>query len=673
MSAWHIRNEKQRCFNQCVFALFLANGLGFGVIQGDEFGSELGGFNVEFKMTDASLEIEGKKEQRSRFGSSETQVQERLSIVPTVGVEVLGSYIHPNFLEFKLIGDLGYRDESISLTGIPLPGDSSSTNSLSFQQKFKFNLSALKEKPYATSLFLHKGVAHRDRDFFSRVKVDSLNFGFQTGYRAGPIPFGLRFSKTKENESDSRQGRGRDETRLSIDAKNSRDSGGTTEFSFSYLDFTRRNLGIAIDVGSQRAFELSNTETFGGDKQNQLRNSLRYVDFKTARRQSDNLNVRNSLRVEHSESLKSEYFYNFGLLKNDGSEMLSYTGRASLTHQLFESLTSACDIHFVSNDSTAEGFRSRNNRVGIRLNESYTKRLGESSRLSLSYTTLYDEEDRLNRGGGLNIVDEAKTINDGGIRFLDNPLIEVETVTVTDETGSIIYHELIDYVLIDHGQLIEIRRVPGGAISDGSSILVSYRAEDDESRSFSTLSRNASFRLDVFDGRFAIFWRRSIVDNFGGEDIFLRDIKQNIIGSELAWGVLGLRGEQERFLSNISPFRTNRLIRSVAFHPMPRLSLGIDASKESTHLLDEDSSFRSDRIVGKVKYRFNRYFLFNMEGGYQKQQGDRVNQYSSVARVRMSFQMRQLKVDMSYEYQDESFFSRLFERNSFSFQARRVF
>lgn len=624
-------------------------------------------------FTHTSLEVESAQVSRGLYDSNEARVQDRFSIAPVVGFEIDGSYLHPNFIEFDMQGEWGGQWESIRTTNIPLEGDSHSNDSQNFLQDYAFNLAILKKKPYATQMFISKNRMFSDRDFFSRVRVNAQNLGFSTGYRAGPVPWGIRFLKTNETEEGSLRTRGRDETRWSFDARNKRTAGGQTELSFSLLDYERVTHGLFADRGNQKMLTLTNTEQFGSDDQIRLRNSVRYHDLQHTVRNSDNLSFVNRLTVDHTQNLNSQYAYDLRKFNVNGNDNETQTARASLEHQLFESLTSSGAINFFSNDATADELLSDTTRIRGEVNEAYTKRLGKSARLYLNYGVHYEEEERLRQGSYLSVDEESHTLNAGEIAFLKQPFAEASTLLVTDDSGSMVYQENIDYIVIDHGDLLEIRRITGGAISENSEVLISYRADEREAGSFSTLSKNSSFRIELFERFISIYGRRNQSDNTGGEDLLFRDRDQKVLGVDFNWNAIKLKGERKDYQSNITPYETERAELSYSIRPHQRLKLGINFSKDWTTFI-EDNRFREySRITGSAQIRFNRYLSMSLDGGIQDQQGDFVDQDINYARARLSLEMLQLKVDVNYEYRNEKFSTSFFQKNELYMEARRRF
>jgi hypothetical protein len=170
---------------------------------------------------------------------------------------------------------------------------------------------------------------------------------------------------------------------------------------------------------------------------------------------------------------------------------------ALVRHQLYESLTSVLDLHGsrIRSDSPDTTFLAT--RYGAGVDESYTKRLPAKGRLSLGYGVRLDRERRETTGAILPFVDEPHTRTDGIPAFLNPPGVD-RVGSVTDPAG-IPYSETQDYVLLPLGALTEIRRVSGGRISNGGSVLVDYTAAAPPSDAFSTLFQSARVRLDLSD------------------------------------------------------------------------------------------------------------------------------------------------------------------------------
>lgn len=72
------------------------------------------------------------------------------------------------------------------------------------------------------------------------------------------------------------------------------------------------------------------------------------------------------------------------------------------------------------------------------------------------------------------VIDESHILNDSDTVYLNNENIDLKTIVITDETGTITYTESVDYNLVQDAAKVEIERIPTGGILDGQTILVDY-------------------------------------------------------------------------------------------------------------------------------------------------------------------------------------------------------
>ena len=71
-------------------------------------------------------------------------------------------------------------------------------------------------------------------------------------------------------------------------------------------------------------------------------------------------------------------------------------------------------------------------------------------------------------------------------------------MVVTNTAGTITYILNADYTLIPHGTLTEIRRVPTGAIANGTTVFVSYQYQNELPIKYGTRDLHGRVTLDLF-------------------------------------------------------------------------------------------------------------------------------------------------------------------------------
>ena len=102
----------------------------------------------------------------------------------------------------------------------------------------------------------------------------------------------------------------------------------------------------------------------------------------------------------------------------------------------------------------------------------YQKKIPFNGKLSLMYNYSNIKDSKIVNDQFAPIYDESHQLTDGDITFLGQTDINLNSVIVKNENGSIIYELNFDYILIQQGEFIQIQRIPGGQIRNNDAVLV---------------------------------------------------------------------------------------------------------------------------------------------------------------------------------------------------------
>ena len=618
------------------------------------------------------LDLERESQERDSRFARFTQTSERFYVAPVLELGARGSIYHPNLLEYDLFGEnnFAYDDHSIR---DPSSGRKQSQTGFDYLLRYQFNARVLKAKPYATSLFAGKGRTFRNLDFFTRTTVDTETYGGATGYRNDVVPVTVSYRHWSEDESGLARPTSRVEDTLDVVATNERDYGGKTAVDYTYGLFDRRNFGIARDVGDSHTATLTDTEPFGKDDWARLRSYLRYYLVDSTGRQEDSFQATENLTLDHSDTLQSFYNYTFDTRRSGRTRNTGHLGTATVQHQLYKSLTSRLELRAEDLVTTSPGSQLDVFRYGGILSESYSKRLSDQAHLNLGYSLRVQPERQDFRGGDVVVLGESHRLEDNQITFLNLPNIKRNTVRVTDETGTFLYTEGLDYLLFPRGNLTEIRRVAGGRIPNGATVLVDYVAAGQPSDSFVTLLNSVTWRISLWDRLLAVYGRLTFDDKLGGELLVLNRYADYLFGVESEWRWLQLGAEYENYDSNLTPFEAVRFRQGASWDPYSALGLSLNLSQTFTDFPDNDRRVNYYDFIARIETRPWPFLFWTVEGGYRVEKGDGVDQVLGTARTSLDFVMGKLKAQVTYQYQTETFFSDEYRRHYLYFNMRRSF
>jgi hypothetical protein len=367
----------------------------------------------------------------------------------------------------------------------------------------------LSGKPYPFSVGSRKGESIVSRQFLSPLHVENTSNSVQGRLRVPGWPMTFSWSESELNRSSAV---------------------GTTEdlyrrnderFSYSVLhDFSERShLDYRFDLNNlsqEGTSSTSDLETgnhrfihdlvFGKDDEHNLNTSITQTntkgDFK-----SDILNWSESLNLNHSERFMTFYNANYTKSKFQTAETETMGGAAGLRYRLYDNLT-----------TTASGFGNKSDLGG----GSETKWYGGKVRFdyyrhnpwgllrsNYSFQTINRET---SGDTGTDIVtDESHTFTDPFAVRLDKRNVIIDTIVVTDSSGTDIYTEGVDgdYTVRQVGDFVELvidtldADMPN--ITDGQEILVDYLYVVDNSTEQDIVQQD--FRIEQkFDNGFSVYY-----------------------------------------------------------------------------------------------------------------------------------------------------------------------
>ena len=612
--------------------------------------------------------IEAERAVSSAGVPSVSLTQQRLLIQPVLGLGINGSIYHPNLVAISLATELGLDWQGSQL----VPGGSGSD--ANFLQRYHGELDLVRQQPYSTSFFADKDQTYRDYDFFSRVRVDTERYGGRTGYSAGPVPFSLTFQHYDEVTDDIFRPARLAEDTVAFSAQNLRDTAaGNTQLTYNFDSFQRQDDGFSNQRGLSQILSLFDTESFGREGWAHLNSLLNYSSLAETVLPTDMLLVHENLQLQHSPRLNSFYEYNFDTTSAGQADATTQQGRAGLTHQLYENLTTTLDLHGYQISASSPGNSLESSRFGTALGLQYVRNLSQWGNLTAGYAGTIDREDRSASGQSLSIIDEVHTLTDGSITFLNQPSVDISTIHVVASSHTMVYLPHIDYLVTSRGLMTEIQRLPGGKIPNGGKVLVSYSAVVEASAGFSSFDNSFNFRIDFWNGLVGVYGRWTKLDYSGGEQLHLRSLDDKIVGVDTTLGWLRAGAEHEVSDSNLAGYERDRLFESLLFSSVFGGNFGVDFDQNWTTYYDNQSQESSYGFLLHYDSVLAPNLSFNCEGGVQIQRGTTFDRNLAVARAGLDWTMGKLIVKLGYEYNLESHIYDSRERNYLFVRVRRNF
>lgn len=514
-----------------------------------------------------SLEFTGRvreQEQRSKVGAGTTKSEESI-FEENVRLETEGSVYHPNLLEYSLAGLFGLQQADFSEN---FSGRERHSGDDTEVYEFDFEGRLLKKKSYPGTVFARRNRSLEARPFLSSLETTTSNYGFNWQYVDPKMPTNLQFNHTEVllRPLDPEEGDGQQlNTNLRFETAYKFSDFNVVSFIYDWQSVQERPFDLDYDSDE---FTLRHRLDFGEQHGHRFESELNFLT-QVGTYDVDRFRWRETLRLQHSEALRSWYQYEFlnrtqGTLAGvppigERSNSLS----ATLEHRWYESLISQVTAYGQLQDYDS-GLEVR--RVGVQPGIDYRKK-NPWGLLLFGYRVRLQNEDRSGGDQSFEVLDERRTFVDPEPIILSNANVAVGTIRVTAEDRLTLYRAGEDYRVRQLGDSVEIERVPTGRIRDGQTVLVDYVFNLAGDFTLDTINHDVNVRQD-FPFGLSPYYRLRLQDQQISPDdatgVTPDDIQASIVGAEFNRGPLRTSAEYEDHDSSISPFRAVRLNAEVS-------------------------------------------------------------------------------------------------------------
>lgn len=591
----------------------------------------------------------------------------RIQFTETLDMKFKGSFYHPKFFDFDLL--LGISPDQLKEANDAFPETKHKFHK-DLLTEYYFNGELLKEKPLYSTFFLNRQKQEVNRDFFERQTNDTFAYGQQVGLKQSSLPMNLSFNHTENDITRSfRPNLFFKEDILDYQMRPQVPLLNEVQIDYTNDQFKRLEDDLSPQKGSINDITTSNIRRFGDNKQDDLSSYIHYYNLNGFTSSRD-FSVNENLSLQHNDWLKSIYQYNFFDRSANQTDSKENDLRAGVRHQLFESLTSSFDVkgsvlHSTTFDENKEGFT---------LVEDYKKKVGPAT-LLLGFNFDFEHHTRDSVGSFFNVVGERHVLDDASIVLLNEFNVDVSTIVVSNNSGTITYTKDSDYSLISHENgRIEIKRVVGGNIANGNEIDVNYTVRNNPSFRYDQYQKGYRSGLNFFHEKFKIyqsFRQRNFSDTKGVENVILEKFDDSIIGSSMDCGWTNFTVEQEEYHSDLLPFKALRLNQNFQFRPIPMTELLFSARRDHMELNDGTRNLYDLRST--AIYHFSPSASYRLEAGQLWQKGGGFDERRRILRNAFRKQLSRLLMEMGYEYEMQHFINQDRINNYFYVNFKRDF
>lgn len=551
------------------------------------------------------------EEERRKSPNSDTTVTSH-EFRQKVAFETDGWVYHPALWKYMLL----FEPEWVQVKRDSDPGESETDTP--FQPFYSIESFFLEPKPYTLHGFANRREIKIRGAFAtpSDTIIETYGGDLRLKYQIAPTLF--RYTHTDTDQSGFIDSDGdRDDFLLTSRhvTANSR-----TNLNSLYSDDSRTSAGSTT---RQKTFtgDLGNDWDIAGDRTKRLFSDLSYRWSDSNSLETSNLRFSENLFWRHSEKLNTNYLFAFDTSDSDDFDRDTTTLRARLEHLLYENLTTTVGGGALRNDTTAGQSDAYN---GV-LNLLYQRKIpggGLTLRTNFDYRVT-------NRNGFdeslIQINNELQVLTTGVVTLLDNQNVDLDSIVVTDVTGTISYIENVDYTLEEIDSFVSISRTLVGAIANGQTVLVDYRFVSDPNFDDSVFGQAYNIQLFLWKALTLAYSYRDInqdinsgtpPDNTVDDRTHAGEIRLN-----LGWTDTRLTFKDSNRSSDLS---TTEWLAEQTFRirPARRFLTDVTGFYGWTDFKERDATQDRYGLSGRIFWRPTGWCNFRLEGYWQKIDGD---------------------------------------------------
>jgi hypothetical protein len=596
---------------------------------------------------------------------SDTQNSSRFSIGGLVDFK---SYLwHPDFLMITIGAE--YRPDLIKENFIVIP-DQAETRTA---KRLSLGVTLFNNKVITLNTLADFSQVYQNRENLTNVKTDSKQIRGLLSYSNKKLPVSISFFRNDWTQEETETGRMSmmDQMNLTGRVTKSFFSRDKHELSYSfdkndfnYVNFYETNIrSHSLNLSDQFDFDQNGNYTFRSFLlYRSQKGSFEFNRFQA----NENLNIKLPLKFKFQSN------YGSTILTNEDHRTVNQHIKNNLSHQLFLSLHSNIYQEYRNTRNTL--YNEYDHIFGGNLN--YTKKIPLKGKLNLNYNYQRQNHTTKNEQTTVQIMNESYVLTDGQITLLNRPYIEIATIVVRDETGTLIYIENIDYILIERNLYIEIQRFPGGQIANGTTVYIDYTVNLPETYTYDSNFHRLAGSISVFNGLVEVYARLSNLDfvNLENADLMtLNYLSDYQYGIRFDLKFTGGGIEYEDYQSSIIPYQSIRYYLTANKNFNDRLLVSLNGNIQQYRLIEDQVEQLYTDISGKMVYRIIDQTKASLDLGYRKQIGSGIDLDLLTARLEFMTQFRQFMFTLGLEKYNRNFLDQINNYNGIYFKLIRRF
>jgi predicted CXXCH cytochrome family protein len=519
--------------------------------------------------------------------------------------------VHPNFVDMKLAGMFGLRQDTIVNNG---------QSQYSPEQVYDWDLSAVFFRKEDVPITLY---SRQNSDVVSRLFAASFDTTITTSgaiveWRNTPVP--IRFEayhsdqdQTAINQSESFT-LSQNVATIHTDFVPLEHQRVNINYTFDNVYETSRSSGVPgtqVNAFNTNDFNANHIIEFGPNLQSNLDSALAYFD-QSGNNPYQRLRFDERLLLKHSDTLETRYRYNLDYQSSNfnGSgplEQLQNTFDASFTHRLYKSLitTGTAGVRYLDRSDGSNTFEYF---AGINFDYHKLVPLGT---LSATAGYAFDQQNNSAQTAETSVINQPHTFMDPSPIILVGTNIIASSIVVSNSNGLIVYTLNADYTVQVLSDQVQISRVVGGRIANGQTVLISYNLAPLPANVTTNNLVSTSLRYDFLHGPLrglGVYGRYSVLDQnieSSMPSAFVpNSFHDTVVGAEYRFWELTLGGEQQWHHSTVAPYDASRFFVRFQYRLDPDTIFLFNPSYTIYDYLQQNDRSEELNTAASVTHRF---------------------------------------------------------------------
>jgi len=475
---------------QTAFILIILVGMALPVAVSPLHAQDDGYFFIQRPKLGLGAYCRLRDEKRETFGDK-NQYKDR-KFRESLTLETNGWVYHPNLMEYRLFLEPTWQQETFRRTPTATNADPNNDEDTSLLA-YDVEATLLKRKPVSLNLFADRNTGEIDYTNAPDADIERQSLGTRLNFASKTLPASIACIHRELDETGFyRTEEDRDEARLNI-GHNAKKSVTQLNMRYDNTDRTTRTTFDATDMVSETlSTELSNVYYITDGDKIRLNSQLYNMQADYNDLDQSTWLISENLFWTHSKNLLTRYRADYNRREFGGSVNEEKRIGADLTHLLNDRLTTDVGVAAIINDfagGSEDLYQSTLSLLYRRPIPWGSVELGAAYDYGITRRDGYQETIP---------TDERLTLSISSETFLDKENILLESIVVTDLTGTVVYTESIDYRIETVGPMVRISRTLLGAITDGQQVIAHYSYRVDTGYDDSRFGQKYQFSLALW-------------------------------------------------------------------------------------------------------------------------------------------------------------------------------